>query len=133
MSLTRPLCATIGPFVLERIRGFDFENWMQTRAAAHGTRFFIDDALGTLALIRPNVTSLPHKFDCKFFAIGLRAAAPPHPDCQGSGCKVGYHHHPLAQEIVRQATVRGAHAPMTACSAVTFGNPYNRLRTSSND
>ena len=51
----RPQSDAIGGFKGIHMTGFDIENWMKVRAAAHGVQLYLDDSLGTLALTRTNI------------------------------------------------------------------------------
>lgn len=120
-----PESDAVGGFTPIHSTGFDIENWMKVRAASHGVQLFLDDTLGTLALTRTNDPRFPHKFDCRFLAIALRALAPPeHEHERGHQLQQAvYSHYRLASYIVQQALAGGR--SLAACASITYANPWN--------
>ena len=130
----RPQSDAIGGFKGIHMTGFDIENWMKVRAAAHGVQLYLDDSLGTLALTRTNDPRFPHKFDCRYLAIALRAIAPPEQEDlsvaeKAAGHGAYYTHYKLAAQLVQQSVSGGR--SLTACASITYANPSNRPESSS--
>jgi hypothetical protein len=124
----------IGPFtnVMLGADGFDPENWMKVRAAKHGAQLFADNSLGLLALVRPNLPNLPHRFDCKALAQALAATAPQPVGCQSKrattsapGCSANYPAFSIPQLIIQQQGLNG-NQRQRACASLTYANPFNR-------